>query len=91
MQFAVVIAFIAWRDTAAPGTVDMAQLANDGFLLAFVTIAGRPGLDRRVGARGTLARLGVRATTWRWSRRGAARSLFGDRVSRRRCWSRSTC
>jgi membrane protease YdiL (CAAX protease family) len=42
VQFAVVIAFIAWRDSAAPGTVDMRQLANDGFLLALVTIVAGP-------------------------------------------------
>jgi membrane protease YdiL (CAAX protease family) len=42
VQFAVVIAFIAWRDTVAPGTVNTAQLAHDGFLLAFVTIVAGP-------------------------------------------------
>ena len=41
-QFVVIVAFIAWRDTAAPGTVDPAKLANDGFLLAFVTIIAGP-------------------------------------------------
>src|SRR5262245_27406812 len=42
VQFAVLIAFITWRDAAAPGSVNPAQLANDGFLLAFVTIAAGP-------------------------------------------------
>ena len=41
-QFVVIVAFIAWRDTAAPGSVDPAKLANDGFLLAFVTIIAGP-------------------------------------------------
>ena len=35
-------AFIVWRDAAAPGTVDMQKMANDGFLLAFVTIVAAP-------------------------------------------------
>ena len=34
VQFVVVIGFIAWRNTAAPGSVDPANLAHDGFLLA---------------------------------------------------------
>jgi membrane protease YdiL (CAAX protease family) len=42
VQFAVVIAYLVWRDTAAPGTVDMHKLANDGFLLAFVTTVAGP-------------------------------------------------
>ena len=42
VQFAVVIAYLVWRDTAAPGTVDMQKLANDGFLLAFVTTVAGP-------------------------------------------------
>jgi len=42
VQFAVVVAFIAWRDTAAPGSVNTAQLAHDGFLLAFVTVVAGP-------------------------------------------------
>ena len=42
VQFAVVIAFIAWRDTLTPGSVDPAKLAHDGFLLAFVTIVAGP-------------------------------------------------
>ena len=41
-QFAVIVAFIAWRDTMAPGTVDPAKLATDGFLLAFVTVIAGP-------------------------------------------------
>ena len=42
VQFAVIIVFLVWRDAAAPGTVDMHKLANDGFLLAFVTIVAAP-------------------------------------------------
>ena len=42
VQFVVVIAFIAWRDTTAPGSVDPAKLAHDGFLLAFITIVAGP-------------------------------------------------
>src|SRR5436305_3665426 len=42
VQFAVIIAVIVWRDTIAPGTVDMHKMANDGFLLAFVTITAAP-------------------------------------------------
>jgi membrane protease YdiL (CAAX protease family) len=42
VQFAVLIAFITWRDTAEPGSVDTAQLARDGFLLAFATILAGP-------------------------------------------------
>src|SRR5436305_7614099 len=42
VQFAVIIVVIVWRDTTAPGTVDMHKMANDGFLLAFVTIAAAP-------------------------------------------------
>src|SRR4029077_5087087 len=42
VQFAVIIAVIVWRDTTAPGTVDMHKMANDGFLLAFVTIMAAP-------------------------------------------------
>src|SRR3954452_14888934 len=42
VQFAVIIVVIVWRDTIAPGTVDMHKMANDGFLLAFVTIAAAP-------------------------------------------------
>ena len=42
VQFAVIILVIVWRDTTAPGTVDMHRMANDGFLLAFVTIMAAP-------------------------------------------------
>ena len=42
VQFAVVIVFIAWRDATAPGSVDPAKLAHDGFLLAFITILAGP-------------------------------------------------
>src|SRR4051794_6430009 len=42
VQFAVIIGLIVWRDTTAPGTVDMHKMANDGFLLAFVTIVAAP-------------------------------------------------
>jgi membrane protease YdiL (CAAX protease family) len=41
-QLIVVVFFIAWRDAAAPGTVDVHKLAHDGFLLAFVTIVAGP-------------------------------------------------
>jgi membrane protease YdiL (CAAX protease family) len=54
VQFAVIIAFVVWRDTAAPGSVDMQKLANDGFLLAFVTILAAP------------AWIGVSAFAARW-------------------------
>ena len=42
VQFAVIILVIVWRDTMAPGTVDMQKMANDGFLLAFVTVMAAP-------------------------------------------------
>src|SRR5436305_8641816 len=42
VQFAVIIAFIAWRNATAPGSIDMERMANDGFLLAFVTIMAAP-------------------------------------------------
>jgi uncharacterized protein len=42
VQFAVIIAVIVWRDSTAPGSVDMQKMANDGFLLAFVTIVAAP-------------------------------------------------
>src|SRR6478735_2441850 len=42
VQFAVIIAFIAWRNATAPGSIDMERMANDGFLLAFVTILAAP-------------------------------------------------
>lgn len=42
VQFAVIILFIVWRDTTAPGSVDMQRMADDGFLLAFVTVAAAP-------------------------------------------------
>src|SRR5437660_10989141 len=42
VQFAVISAFIVWRDTTAPGTLDMHKMANDGFLLAFITIVAAP-------------------------------------------------
>src|SRR5947208_14359363 len=42
VQFAVIMAVIVWRDTTAPGTVDMHKMANDGFLLASVTILAAP-------------------------------------------------
>lgn len=70
VQFAVVIAFIAWRDAAAPGTVDMRQLANDGFLLAFVTILAGP------------AWIGVSVIAARW-RRWRARDYLALTMPRR--------
>ncbi|TMJ01434.1 MAG: CPBP family intramembrane metalloprotease [Alphaproteobacteria bacterium] len=42
VQFAVIIAVIAWYETTAPGILDMPKMANDGFLLAFVTIIAAP-------------------------------------------------
>ena len=42
VQFAVIIGVIVWRDTVAPGTIDMQKMANDGFLLAFVTMVAAP-------------------------------------------------
>ncbi|MEA2871221.1 MAG: protease family protein, partial [Hyphomicrobiales bacterium] len=42
VQFAVIIAVIVWRGSTAPGSVDMQKMANDGFLLAFVTIVAAP-------------------------------------------------
>src|SRR3954469_19930139 len=42
VQFAAIITMIVWRDTTAPGSVDMHKMANDGFLLAFVTIVAAP-------------------------------------------------
>jgi membrane protease YdiL (CAAX protease family) len=42
VQFAVILGFIAWRNAVAPGSVDMEKMANDGFLLAFVTILAAP-------------------------------------------------
>jgi membrane protease YdiL (CAAX protease family) len=42
VQFAVVIAFIAWRNETAPGSIDPGKLAHDGFLLAFITILAGP-------------------------------------------------
>ena len=41
-QFAMIVAFIAWRNTVAPGSVDPATLGSDGFLLAFVTVVAGP-------------------------------------------------
>jgi len=54
VQLAVIIAFIAWRNATAPGTIDMEKMANDGFLLAFVTILAAP------------AWIGVSAIAARW-------------------------
>jgi CAAX protease family protein len=42
MQFAVIIGFVAWRNTVEPGSADLSKMASDGFLLAFVTIAAAP-------------------------------------------------
>jgi len=41
-QLAIIIAFMTWRDTVAPGTVDVGKMANDGFLLALVTVVAAP-------------------------------------------------
>jgi membrane protease YdiL (CAAX protease family) len=42
VQFAVIIAVIAWRNTVEPGSVDTAKMAHDGFLLATVAILAAP-------------------------------------------------
>jgi len=42
VQFAVIVAVILWRDSTAPGSVDMQKMASDGFLLAFITIVAAP-------------------------------------------------
>jgi len=79
VQFAVIVAVIVWRDSTAPGTVDMQKMANDGFLLAFITIVQRPrGSASRCVPRDCAA--GPRATIWRSFRRAAARSWSGSRV-----------
>src|SRR4051794_31538235 len=54
VQFAVIIVVIVWRDTTAPGSVDMHKMANDGFLLASVTILAAPAW---IGVSVTAARL----------------------------------
>lgn len=41
-QFAMVVAFIAWRDAVAPGSIEPSKLGSDGFLLAFVTVVAGP-------------------------------------------------
>jgi membrane protease YdiL (CAAX protease family) len=41
-QFAVILAFIAWRNAVAPGTLDPQKLSSDGFLLAVVVIIAAP-------------------------------------------------
>src|ERR1043165_303933 len=41
-QFAVIIAFVAWRNTVEPGSADLAKMAHDGFLLALVTVTAAP-------------------------------------------------
>jgi hypothetical protein len=42
VQFAVIVGFIAWRNTVEPGSADLGKMASDGFLLAFVTITAAP-------------------------------------------------
>lgn len=54
VQFAVIIAFLFWRNSTSPGGADMHNLANDGSLLAFVTIVAAP------------AWIGVSAFAARW-------------------------
>ena len=58
VQFAVIVAFIAWRNTAEPGSTDLSAMANDGFLLAFVTIMAAP-LGIGFSRRGILASVAV--------------------------------
>lgn len=41
-QLAVVTAIMVWRETTAPGSVDMQKLGSDGFLLALTTIVAGP-------------------------------------------------
>src|SRR5207245_8167377 len=54
VQFAVIVGFIAWHNTVAPGSTDLGKMANDGFLLAFVTIAAAPAW---IGVSAVAARL----------------------------------
>ena len=42
VQFAVIVGFLAWHNRVAPASTDLSKMANDGFLLAFVTIAAAP-------------------------------------------------
>ena len=42
VQFAVIVAVVVWRDSTAPGSVDMQKMATDGFLLGFITIVAAP-------------------------------------------------
>ena len=42
VQFAVIVGFLTWQNTMGPGSTDLSKMANDGFLLAFVTIAAAP-------------------------------------------------
>ena len=42
VQFAVIVGFLAWHNTVGPGSTDLSAMANDGFLLAFVTITAAP-------------------------------------------------
>ncbi len=42
VQLAVIVAVMLWRDSTAPGSVNIQNMANDGFLLAFITIAAAP-------------------------------------------------
>jgi uncharacterized protein len=41
-QFAVVVGFLTWHNTVGPGSTDLSKMANDGFLLALVTIVAAP-------------------------------------------------
>ena len=42
VQFVVIVGFVAWHNRVAPASTDLSKMANDGFLLAFVTIAAAP-------------------------------------------------
>src|SRR5256885_14607929 len=79
VQFAVIIFVIVWRDTMAPGTVDMQKMANDGFLLAFVTVMAAPAWVG-VSVLAAHGANGARATIWRLFRRAAASSRSASRA-----------
>src|SRR4051812_11550130 len=42
VQFAVIIGFLACHNAVAPGATDRSRMANEGFLLAFVTVLAAP-------------------------------------------------
>lgn len=78
VQLAVVVAYLTWRETAEPGSVDLQKLANDGFMLALVTIVAGPAW---VGTSAIAARVrGWRARDYLalvWPRRGEIAFAIG--------------